>query len=131
MQNEQVETLKTVPREKAKKYVEYFSSVYEINHRVQPNFWEAVITLCENPNCDVNLLNIDNSDSGKWCAGRCNISREYGVDTVLELAQKISKVIIQNETTPIDPLEILLINAKLKKLEDTVKYLEFRHTPCR
>lgn len=131
MQNEQVETLKTVPREKAKKYVEYFSSVYEINQRVQPNFWEAVIMLCENPNCDVNLLNIDNTDSGKWCAGRYNISKKYGVDTVLELAQKISKAIIQNETTPIDPLEILLINAKLKKLEDTVKYLEYRNTPCR
>ena len=131
MQNEKVEALKTVSREKASKYVEYFSTVYEINKEVQPNFWEAVIMLCENPNCDVNSLNIDNSDLAKWCAGRYNVSKKYGVDTVLELAQKISNAIIQNETTPIDPLEIMLMNAKLKKLEDTVKYLEYRHMPCR
>lgn len=126
MQNEQVKTLKTVPREKARKYVKYFSSVYEINQRVQPNFWEAVIMLCENSNCDVNLLNIDNSDDGKWCAGGYNISK-YGADTVLELAQKISRAIIQNETMPIDPLEILEINAKLKKLEDKLAVLQARH----
>lgn len=125
MQNEQVETLKTVPREKASKYVKYFSTIYEIDEKVQPNFWEAVIMLCENPNCDVSLLNIDNTDRGKWCTRGYNISRKYGVDTVLELVQEISKAIIQNETTPIDPLEIMLINSKLKKLEETVKYLEY------
>lgn len=130
MQNEQVETVKRVSREKASKYVKYFSTVYQINEKVQPNFWEAVIMLCENPNCDVNLLNIDISDEAKWCIGRHNVSK-YGVDTVLELAQKIAKTIIQNETTPIDPLEIMLMNAKLKKLEDTVKYLQYRHMPCR
>ena len=130
MQNEHVETLKRVSREKAIKYVKHFSTVYQINEKVQPNFWKAVIMLCENPNCDVNLLNIDSSNEAKWCIGRNNVSK-YGVDTVLELVQKIAKAIIQNETTPIDPLEIMLMNVKLKKLEDTVKRLEYRHMPCR
>ena len=69
MQNEQVETVKRVSREKASKYVKYFSTIYQINEKVQPNFWEAVIMLCENPNCDINLLNIDSSNEAKWCIG--------------------------------------------------------------
>ena len=35
MQNEQVETVKRVSREKASKYVKYFSTVYQINEKVQ------------------------------------------------------------------------------------------------
>ncbi len=124
MQNEK---LKTVPREKASKYVEYYKTIYDINEQIQPNFWEAVIMLCENPNCNINLLNINNNEEGQWCVSGYNISK-YGVKTVLELAQKISKDIIQTETTPIDPLEIMLIKAKLEELEGTVKFLEFMNS---
>lgn len=124
----QKENVKVVSRERAEKYISFYNTIYDIDTRVQPNFWEAVIMLCENPSGDekVTKLNEEAPYCVRFGCGNGHISR-LGVQTVFELAQKISEAIIQNETTPVDPFDILQMKAKIKELESAVEGLEARH----
>lgn len=125
----QKENVKVVSRERAEKYIGFYNTIYDIDTHVQPNFWEAVIMLCENPSCDEKVTKLN--EEVPYCVrfsdyGNGHISR-LGVQTVFELAQKISEAIIENETTPVDPFDILQMKAKIKELESAVEGLEARH----
>ena len=105
----------SVPRERTIKYKEYFKRLYNLNE--EEKFWNLVITLCENPECDVNELCMGENDMINVTIKTHSGIPLIGQYTQLEFAQKISKEIIENEHTPIDKIEILQMKTKLLEIE--------------
>ena len=69
----------------------YFQSYYKfkwkIDETIQPNFWEAVILLCNNANADISQL-IDDSAEAQYCVGDFGTRRAH----VSEIDDKIKDV---------------------------------------
>ena len=118
--NKEAEKTISIPKERAIKYVEYLQKQCWVKENVYEPFWEAVIMLCENPDSHINELGIDEEQLictrtiPSALQNGINISSRY---TPMELAQQI----IENETSPIDKLDLMIIKDKVLELENRMK----------
>ena len=110
----------TIPKERAMKYVEYLQNQCVVHESIKESFWEAVIMLCENPDCDVNELGIDEEQL------ICTRTIPAGLKSGLNISSRytpmeIAKEIIDNETNPIDKLDFMIIKDKVLEMENRMK----------
>lgn len=138
--------MKPIPREVAEKYIEqYFKKrwlvkdsvrkLLRVNEKLQPNFWEAVILLCEDINTDVSGLEDTSSDyKGFFLLTRYkdeefsigNAAQEGyfddSIETFSDLAKYIALQIIEAESRPADStnLRLFLLERRVEELANTV-----------
>ena len=120
MKQENITSKMGIPRKRAMKYVEYLQKQCVVHESIKESFWKAVIMLCENPDSHINELGIDEEQLictrtiPSALQNGINISSRY---TPMELAQQI----IENETSPIDKLDLMIIKDKVLELENRMK----------
>ena len=110
----------------------YFKSYYKykwrIDETIQPDFWEAVILLCNNLDADVSQL-IDDSEEAQYCVGdfgthRAHVSEiDSKIKDVKQLAKDIATSIYESETTEISKLEIFLMKKKMESMKHNMRLL--------
>lgn len=114
----------SVPREVAQGYINgYFKKKYRINEKMQPNFWEAVMVLCENKDADISSL-IDEDNERCIIVGSRDMHYVYGyissvekdVKNLSDFAKKIADQIIKRESTPISSLEFFILQKQVESM---------------
>ena len=120
MKQENITSKMGIPRERAMKYVEYLQNQCVVHEGNKESFWEAVIMLCENPDCDVNELGMDEEQL------ICTRTMPAGLQSGLKISSRytpmeIAKEIIDNETNPIDKLDFMIIKDKVLEMENRMK----------
>ena len=108
-------------REKLKKYINFFKEIYLIAPKIEPNFWDAVETICLNSNYNKYTLGLKENPCCliKYYCYHGNyipVLNYVPTDTVLEFAEQIANEIYQIESTTIDPLEHFILQKKYEEL---------------
>lgn len=118
-----------IPREVIEGYFQsYYKYKWKIDETIQPNFWEAVILLCNNLDADVSHL-IDDSVEAQCCIGdfgkrRAHVSEiDDKIKDVKQLAKDIATSIHESETTEISKLEIFLMKKRMESMKRNMRLL--------
>lgn len=118
----------SVPRDVAQGYINrYFKKIYPINEKMQPNFWEAVMVLCENKDADISLF-INEDNERCIIVGTRDMHYVYGnissvvkdVKNLSDLAKKIADQIIKRESTPVSPLEFFILQKQVERMSGQI-----------
>ena len=102
---------------------------YCIDEKEQPNFWEAVLELCQNGNADISSLLKGNPNEDQYCVTFVDSSVHYGVNhfsdysahTVIELVYKIVDEIINWDSMSLDDIKLMLLSINYVELKRVKK----------
>ncbi len=106
-----------------------------IDEREQPNFWEAVVALCQDSNADISSLLKGNPNENQYCVRYLDgINSEflygvghfsdYGAHTVIELVHQIVDEIISWDTMSLDDIKLMLLSINYVELKKAREKLE-------
>jgi len=119
----------SIPRETVEKYLEgYYKPTYKIDEDIQPGFWDAVISLCNDAETDISEL-INQTEIGEYCVklGATSLNHvsklDYRAENPEQLAKYTAESIRENETNDINLLkvDIFLIKKKMEDWEEKLK----------
>ena len=104
---------------------------YYIDERKQPNFWEAVLTLCQDSNADISSLLKGNPNEDQHCVTFIDSSStscygvnhfsDYSANTVMELVHKIVDEIIGWDSMSLDDIKLMLLSINYVELKRSGK----------
>ena len=122
---------KSVKREVSEKYIDrYFKKKYLISTTRQPQFWNAVILLCENINLDVSYL-IDNRQD--FCYNNGNYNYHFSsintkeakrAKSVTHLAKLIAEQIIEAESMQVSSMELFILQQRVEDMEASIRRIQ-------
>lgn len=119
-------------KETAMKYINAFYRAHcNVSDKIQPNFWDAVAAICENPECDVHSIGLIEGEN--CCINSYDdfpVYKHVPTRDVISYANQIAQEIITAESMSIDDaaFELFIIKKRLTVLEKKFSYMNSRYT---
>lgn len=115
-------------KELASRYIRLIkqkAAPYCIDERKQPNFWEAVLVLCQDINADISSLLKGNPNEDQYCVTFVKGATSFGVNhysdysahTVMELVHKIADEIVAWDSMSLDDIKLMLLSINYVELK--------------